>query len=120
MTTLTTPQEKHVDRTAAHVATGAAAAAFISGGIGTLILGLMTTGAVLSGGLKGFLNWWNPAGPLTGKTGLAILAWLISWVLLNSLWKGQEIDLRKSFIITMILIGLGVFFTFPPVFEAFE
>ncbi|MBE2199143.1 MAG: hypothetical protein IAE79_11065 [Anaerolinea sp.] len=104
----------------AHVYTGAAAAAFIAGGIGALTLGLMTTGAVISEGLSNFLNWWNPAGPLTGKTGISILAWLISWAILNHLWKDKDADLAKAFTITLILIGLGFVMTFPPVFEAFE
>ncbi|MCL4267374.1 MAG: hypothetical protein KJ069_29625 [Anaerolineae bacterium] len=119
MTTLTTSEEKRVDQAQAHVATGVAAATFIASGIGVLFLGLMTTGAELSAGLKEALNWWNPAGPLTGKTSVAVLAWLISWVLLHTLWKNKEIDLWKSFIITLVLIGLGVLFTFPPIFEAF-
>ena len=120
MTTVTTSQEKYMETVETHVAAGVAAATFISSGIGALVLGLMTTGAVLSAGLKDALNLWNPAGPLSGKTTVAIIVWLISWVLLNSLWKGKDMDLRKSFIITLVLIGLGILFTFPPVFEAFE
>jgi hypothetical protein len=80
----------------------------------------MTTGAVLSEGLKNALNWWNPAGPLTGKTIVGVLAWLISWAILHFLWKDKEVDFNKTFIITLVLIGLGFIFTFPPVFEAFE
>lgn len=117
---LTEQKGKSSVQTQAHVFTGVAAATFVAGGIGALVLGLMTTGAVISEGLKNALDWWNPAGPLTGKTGIAVIFWLISWILLNTLWKGKDVDLRKSFIITMVLIGLGLLFTFPPVFEAFE
>lgn len=120
MTTIATPQEKFVEKTETRIATGVAAATFIAGGLGTLVLGLMTTGAVLSGSLKSALNLWNPAGPLSGKTTVAVIIWLISWVLLNSLWKDKNVDLSKSFIITLVLIGLGLLFTFPPIFEAFE
>ena len=120
MTTTTVSQEQQQIQTQTHVAYGVAAATLISSGIGVFVLGLMTTGAVLSEGLKNALNWWNPAGPLTGKTGIAVIAWLLSWVLLNTIWKGKNVDLRKSFIVTMVLIGLGLIFTFPPVFEAFE
>lgn len=119
MTTIT-HQEKHVKATRSHIATNAAAAAFISSGIGVFVMGLMTTGAVISEGLKNALNWWNPAGPLVGKTGIAILAWLISWVLMNTMWKDKEMDLRKSFTITLVLIVVGILLTFPPVFEIFE
>jgi hypothetical protein len=66
------------------------------------------------------LNWWNPAGPLTGKTDVGVIAWLISWALLNTVWKGKDYDLGKAFIITLIGVTLGVILTFPPVSEAFE
>lgn len=100
--------------------TGPVAAALISSGIGGTVLGLMTTGAVLSAGLKDFLNLWNPAGPLTGKATMGVLAWLVSWVLLNSSLKDKDYDLGKAFNITLILLAVGLFFTFPLVFEAFE
>lgn len=122
MTTLQVTEQKV--RTAVqsktHVSTGVAAATFIAGGIGALALGLMTTGAVISEGLSNFLNWWNPAGPLSGKTGISVLAWLISWVILNNSWKNKDSDLAKAFTITLVLIVLGFVLTFPPVFEAFE
>ena len=102
------------------VTTGPAAAAMISSAIGTFVIGLLTTGAVVFDGLREALNWWNPAGPLTGKTGVGVIAWLISWALLNTAWKSKEYDLRKAFLITLIVVALGVILTFPPVFEAFE
>lgn len=114
------PKVKAKEEVSTKVAIGAATAAFLSSGIGTLVIGLMTTGAVLSEGLKNALNWWNPAGPLTGKTGVGVLAWLVSWIILHTLWKDKEADFNKVFVITLILIGLGFVLTFPPVFEAFE
>ncbi|HEX6387511.1 MAG TPA: hypothetical protein VF177_22815 [Anaerolineae bacterium] len=113
-------KEKVTVREQAIVTTGPAAAALVASGIGTLVIGLMTTGAVLSEGLSNFLNWWDPAGPLTGKTGVAVIVWLISWIVTHTLWKDRDSDLGKAFTITLILIGLGVLLTFPPVFEAFE
>lgn len=99
---------------------GAISAAFISGGIGCFIIGLMTTGAVISASLKNFLEWSKPVGPLSGKTGVGIIAWLVSWAILHFLWKDQETELKKTIIISLILIGMGFLLTFPPVFEAFE
>lgn len=113
-------KEKVTVREQAIVTTGPAAAALVASGIGTLVIGLMTTGAVISEGLKTFLNWWDPAGPLTGKTGVGVIVWLISWIVTHTLWKDRDSDLGKAFTITLILIGLGVLLTFPPVFEAFE
>jgi hypothetical protein len=102
------------------VATGVAAAAMVAGGIGTFVIGLMTTGAVISEGLRNALNLWNPAGPLSGKTTVGVLAWLISWFILNRLWHDEDRSLQQAFTITLVLIGLGLILTFPPVFESFE
>lgn len=114
------PVTRNAEKAEVKVTTAPAAAAMISGGIGTLVIGLLTTGAVISEGLKAALNWWGPSGPLSGKTGVGILAWLVSWFLLNTLWKGKEANLAKAFTVTLILIALGLVLTFPPVFEAFE
>jgi hypothetical protein len=108
------------EREQARVATGAAAAAMLASGIGTFVIGVMTTGAVISEALKDGLNFWNPAGPLSGKTTVGVLAWLISWYLLNRAWGTQNRGLQRAFTITLVLIGLGLILTFPPVFEAFE
>lgn len=109
-----------VERERTAVATGAAAAAMVAGGIGAFVIGLLTTGVVISEGLKETLNWWNPAGPLTGKTGLGVIVWLITWYILNRRWHTENPSLQQAFTITLILIGLAMILTFPPVFEAFE
>lgn len=118
--TFTQIKVKTAESVEAAVATGPAAAAMISGGIGTLIIGVLTTGAVIIEGLADLLNWWNPAGPLTGKTGVGVIAWLLAWFVLNTVLRNKDYDLEKAFRITLILIGIGLVLTFPPVFEAFE
>jgi hypothetical protein len=101
------------------VATGRAAAALVAGGVGVLAIGLLTTLAEVSAGLKTFLTWSTPVGPLPGKTGLGVIIWLISWAAFHSLWKDKNSDLAQAFKIALVLIALGLVFTFPPVFEAF-
>ena len=103
----------------AHVYTGAAAAAFIAGGIGALVLGLMTVLAEMSAGIANMLMWVGPVGPLSGKTSLSVIAWLVSWFVLNKMWQGQDYDLKKAFTIALVLIGLGFLMTFPPFFTLF-
>jgi hypothetical protein len=121
MTTISERQtSKPIARGQAVVATGVAAAAMIAGGIGTFVLGLLTTGAEASEGLANALNWWNPVGPLSGKTGLAVIVWLISWYVLDRVWHNENRRLQQAFTITLILIGLGLLLTFPPFFELFK
>jgi hypothetical protein len=122
MTTATIKQREVVatEEQAVEVATaGRAAAALVASGVGTLAIGLLTTLAEASAGLKTFLTWSTPVGPLSGKTGLGVIIWLISWGVLNYLWKDKNSDLGRAFTITLILIALGLVLTFPPVFEAF-
>lgn len=103
----------------AQAAVGVASAAFVSSGIGCLVIGLMVTGAEMSEGLKNALNWWNPAGPLTGKTGVGVIVWLVSWAILHRMWKDKDTGFAKAFTITLILIALGFLLTFPPIFTLF-
>ncbi len=102
------------------VANRPAAAAMIAAGIGGLMIGILTTGSTISDGLKSALNFWPPAGSLTGKTIIALIVWLISWAALNTSWMDEDYDLRKAFLITLVLLALGLILTFPPVFEAFD
>ncbi|MEX2161891.1 MAG: hypothetical protein WD751_08260 [Anaerolineales bacterium] len=102
------------------IKSGPGAAAMISAGIGSLFLGLMTTGAVISVDLKNALSLYAPAGPLSGKTTVAFAAWLLSWVILGTIWKDKDFNFSRAFTITLILVGIGFLLTFPPIFEAFE
>jgi len=101
------------------IPTGPGAAAMIAAGIGTLTIGIMTTGAEFSAGLKQALNFYTPSGPLSGKTSVGIIVWLLSWLLLGAIWKNKKYDLRKAFTITLVLVGLGFLLTFPPIFALF-
>jgi len=102
---------------------GPGAAAMISAGIGIFVLGFFTTAAVISGGIKSFLLWWEwgqGVGPLAGKSTLAILAWLISWLILDLLWRKKDVELKTAFYIGLGLGILGAIGTFPTFFELFH
>lgn len=99
---------------------GPAAAALLSSAIGCLTIGLLTTGAVISESLNNALNWWGPAGPLSGKTGIGIIVWLISWAILHNRWKEADVNINRIFTWMVALLLIGLALTFPPVFEAFE
>ena len=99
---------------------GKAAAALLAGGIGALAMGLLT---VLSESISSFgsaLNWYNPVGALSGKSTLAVVIWLIVWGGLNNKWKDQDVDYDKFAKIALILLWVGILFTFPPFFRLFE
>lgn len=106
-------------RSMARKATGPGAAALVAAAFGTFVIGLMTTLAEVSAGLKSALNWYNPAGPLTGKTGVGVIAWLAAWIVLHATWRGKDVNFGRAFTWTLVLLALGFLLTFPPFFEAF-
>ena len=98
---------------------GPISAAIIAAGVGSLALGLFTTLAEASTAVKDWLQWSDPVGPLSGKTGMAVLVWLVSWVALHLWLRGKTYETRKALSVALILIALGVLGTFPTFFEAF-
>lgn len=103
-----------------NVPNGAAMAAILSAALGVFVIGVATVLASASPSIKNLLNWWNPAGPLSGKTGVGVIAWIMTWGVLHLLWRGKEIRFRPVWIVSVILLIGGLLLTFPPIFEAFE
>jgi hypothetical protein len=103
-------------------ANGPAAAALLSAAIGCATLGLMTVLDEVTGKGNGFdkwLNWYNPVGPLSGKTTVAVIAYVLSWAMLSVLLRGKNVRLGKWIAATFILLGLGLLMTFPEFFDLF-
>ena len=98
---------------------GLVAAAMLAGGIGCFFLGLTTSLAQGSKAIGGMLNFYDPVGPLSGKTIVAVVAWLVAWVILGSKWKEQPADFGKMYKVTIILLGLGLLGSFPLIFDLF-
>jgi len=114
---------------------GPAAAAFIAAGIGSLVMGLTATlneigghdkaagntGSILAQ-LNTFLDFaknyglGSGVGPMSGKAILSVLAFVISWGVLFFVWRHRDISVRKAFIWTVVLVGVGFALTFPPIF----
>jgi len=94
------------------VRNGAAMAAFLAGGLGAFAMGLFVllneTGIFTAPTLYG------PAGGVSGRTTLAIVAWLIGWGVLHARWKARHVDARRVWMTTLGLILLGIVATFPP------
>lgn len=98
---------------------GPALAAIMAAAIGCAVIGLATVLTEASPVIKETLNWWSPAGPLTGKTGVGIIAWLLAWLGLHLSWEGKELSFSRVCTWAMRLILIGWIGTFPPFFELF-
>jgi len=95
------------------VANGAALASFLGAGIGAFAMGVMVI--LNEAGLFAAPAVYAPAGGVSGRTTFAALIWLIGWAVLHRRWKGRQIEPRRVNTATVLLIGLGVLLTFPPV-----
>lgn len=95
---------------------GAAHAAFLAAAIGGAALGLV----VLLGeaGVFSAPSLYGPAGGLSGRSTIAVVAWLVAWVLLHRAWKDRAAP-RSAFAWTCALVGFAVIATFPPVWAVF-
>lgn len=91
---------------------GSAMAAFLGGGIGAFLLGLVVflseTGAVSLPVL------YAPAGGLSTRVAVAVALWLVAWGILHSRWKNREMVPGPVHKAAIVLIALGILGTFPP------
>ena len=111
------PTSEHVEY--ADKPEGPVAAAILAAGIGAFALGLLTTLAEASEGIKDFLTLYDPVGPLSGKTVGAVIVWLVAWGVLHMVYRDKAIESRKVLTASLVLIGLGVLGTFPIFFQLF-
>ena len=98
---------------------GPAAAVILASGIGAFTLGLLTTLAEASTGLKDWLQWDDEVGPLSGKTSVSAIVFVASWALLSLLLWRRDVSVKPVLWISGVLIALGLVGTFPEFFEAF-
>jgi fluoride ion exporter CrcB/FEX len=91
----------------------------LAAAVGSFVLGVMTTLAEASPDLKEWLAFRAPAGPLSGKTTVAVAAWAVSWVILAIAWRRKEVGFRPVVIASAVLVALGLLGTFPTFFESF-
>ncbi len=102
---------------------GPGAAVMLAAGLGVFTMGLLTTLAVVSSGIKDFLAAFQGSrgvGPLAGKSILAVVVFFGSWILFHFLWRDKDVDIKRIFWIGLILGAVGALLMFPPFFEALE
>ena len=117
MTTAGTQREPTALRGRDEVTNGAALAAFLGAGIGAVAMGLFVI--MNEAGIFVAPALYPPAGGVSGRTTLTVVAWLIAWGLLHSRWKNRQIESRRVYTVTLVLVGLGLLGTFPPVWGMF-
>ncbi|UUU26079.1 hypothetical protein [Streptomyces sp. DSM 40750] len=98
---------------------GPISAAIIAAGIGAAALGLLTTLAEADTSVHDALEWSDSVGPLSGKTTLAVVVWLLAWAVLHMTLRNKPYETVRALVISSVLIALGVLGTFPEFFQLF-
>jgi hypothetical protein len=99
---------------------GPPAAAFLACGVGAAVLGLAIVLVEASPHhFKKWLNFYDPVGPLSGKTILAVLAFALTWVIAGFMLRGRNVRMSRWLAVSFALIGFGLLFTFPPIYGLF-
>ena len=98
---------------------GSGAAAILAAGIGFFALAVLACAGDKSAAVKSLLIFYNPTGPLSGVTTVAILIWLITWGILEWRWRNRTVTVGRITAIAFALLGLSLLLTFPPVVDLF-
>jgi hypothetical protein len=113
---MTAPEQVPMDVTdESGSANGAAMAAVLAAGIGAFAVGLIVI--LNEAGVVAVPALYGPAGGVSGRTSLAALIWVIGWAVLHGRWKHRQIDARGVRVLALILTGLGILLTLPPVWS---
>jgi hypothetical protein len=102
------------------ISNGPGAAAILAAGIGCAAVGILAFAGDASDRIGKFLNFYNPTGTLSGVTTLAIIIWLIAWLVLDRTWKTRTVDANKINILSFVLLAVGFFLTFPPFMDLLQ
>jgi hypothetical protein len=94
------------------VANGAAMAAVLGAGIGSFAIGAFVL--LNEAGLFAAPALYGPAGGVTGRTTFATIVWLLAWGVLHARWNSREVAPGPVFTWTLVLVGLAILGTFPP------
>ena len=103
----------------AELTNGSGAAAILSAGIGCSMIALFAIAADKIAAIKSLMNFYKPTGPLSGVTTSAIAVWLLSWAILEMRWRKRTVSLGRISTAALILLGLSLLLTFPPIADLF-
>ncbi|MEX2160107.1 MAG: hypothetical protein WEB04_11960 [Dehalococcoidia bacterium] len=96
---------------------GPALAAVLGAGIGVFVLGFLTTLNEMAVGVHDWLIFQERVGPLSGKTTMTGIAWLVSWAVLHLVWWKRDVPFVPVMALTIVLMVAGNVLMLPPVFQ---
>jgi hypothetical protein len=112
------PQHQETDADALPNGTGAAA--ILAAGIGCAAVGILAFAGDASDRIGQLLNFYNPTGTLSGVTTVAILVWVVAWLILDRLWHGRTVSMTSINVIAFTGLIVGFLLTFPPFMDLLQ
>jgi hypothetical protein len=103
-----------------HLPNGPAGAAILAAGAGCAALGILAVLADAFMPLARSLTFYPPTGPLSGVSSLAVLFWLVLWIVLARRWRARTVAIAKVNALAFLLLALGILLTFPPVADVLQ
>jgi hypothetical protein len=99
---------------------GTGAAAILAAGIGCAAVGILAFAGDASDAIGRLLNFYNPTGTLSGVTTVAILVWVVAWLLLDRLWRGRTVSMTTVNVLAFAGLIVGFLLTFPPFMDLLQ
>lgn len=99
---------------------GPGAAAILAAGIGCAAVGVMAILRDAFAPVANLLNFYNPSGPLSGVTTVAVVIWLVAWAFLHNRWHARNVDTGKVIAAAFALLAVGLLLTFPPFMDLLQ
>lgn len=109
-----------MSRTTDDIPNGAGGAAILAAGIGCGAIGVLAFWGDASASMGKALNFYNPSGTLSGVTTIGILVWLVSWFVLNRMWRDKTVAMVKINVASFALLAVGFLLTFPPFMDLLQ
>jgi hypothetical protein len=113
------PPNKADSDCAPSIPNGSGAAAILAAAVGCFALAVLAFAGDKSFEIRNSLIFYRPTGPLSGVTTSAILVWLLIWAILEWRWGKKTLNVGRINILALVLLGLSVLLTFPPVVDIF-
>ncbi|HEY1253621.1 MAG TPA: hypothetical protein VGF01_02430 [Terracidiphilus sp.] len=107
-------ENTNAKRDSSSMPSGPGAAAILATGIGSFALAVLTVAADKSVPVKNLSAIYKPTGALSGVTTAAIVVWLAAWAILEWRWQKKTIQLKPINVVALVLLGLSLLLTFPP------
>ena len=99
---------------------GSGAAAILAAGIGCAAVGILAFAGDASDAIGELLNFYNPTGTLSGVTTVAIIVWLVVWLILIRLWHGRTVPMTTVNVLAFAGLAVGFLLTFPPFMDLLQ